>query len=42
MNRDGHSMSVDLRETRRDLHAWRRASMGNSGEDASWMHHLRR
>lgn len=36
-NRDSRSMELDARESRRDLRAWKRGAMGNSGEDLSWM-----
>ncbi|AKJ10493.1 hypothetical protein ABB07_10825 [Streptomyces incarnatus] len=40
-NRDSRTMEVDAREARRDLRAWKRGAMGNSGEDLSWMNHRR-
>ncbi|MFJ9536198.1 hypothetical protein ACIRPX_02905 [Streptomyces sp. NPDC101225] len=41
-NRDSRSMEIDAREVRRDLRAWKRGAVGNSGEDLSWMSHRRR
>ncbi|MFF3950011.1 hypothetical protein ACFYYN_35120 [Streptomyces sp. NPDC001902] len=35
--RDGAAMSRDVRDARRDMHAWKAGSLGHSGEDISWM-----
>jgi hypothetical protein len=41
-SRDSRSMEIDARESRRDLRAWKRGSMGNSGAGISWMNDRRR
>jgi hypothetical protein len=40
--KDGAAISAEIRDSRRDVRAWRAGAVGNAREDVAWMSHFRR